>query len=946
MGGHYVLQEQVAKRLPLGGVIRTAMENEPECAAWGSFGPDLGYGCWGTLLGAGLLGGETVAPWADAWHYELVGTFCTRLLQNALASGDQEQIAFAAGWVTHVIGDLWVHGFFVNKWAGGVFFDAPETRDFHGKLEFAADPILWTLRGGHTEGEFSRFGGYPERYGFPHFHDFRQLVVTTTQQVYGGRTSPQPEWIAGLTYDEFTDMCLFLFNTVILTDAQGLPANVWTLGNDGKAYQSLATARERIAAGGAREEALLRAFDEATAQAVGLLSGAEVGDYHGFSDSWNADLGEVGTAADVAPHNAIGTLTVRTYTPWDAYAGTDDDVFFKWGSLSDAWWSKELDIGTVWHDDFDRGDVDDYHLLVKRDWYYLPHLLSEIKLEKDCPAYWDDQWRPSDVWLFVNGREAAHFGYGDWGWFRRGTWSRWGKALDMSAWTPPDPVSGLQASLAVAANGSGTATLTFTKPPGSRVRVLRSAYAYATRPTDVANSQRLVTDDATPAGTADVGLQNGTRYYYTVYTQNAQGVWQSPPEGARVSVFVPAKTYTPTITMEDFSWEPEVLRVYLPATLRFTLKNTGPSFGISRGELRLTHVGTGWVAFSEPFALNTVLWQGASSDFAVPWSPTIAGTWDVAFYERDTNWTSPSLASLSVGLEPSATSLELVSLTASTCRLRGVVELPERGTRAGSGAIVIHSSADSAELGAATVRSDGTFSLTLERPRYTADYWADYRSDQWAGSASEPVRVKGTSPNAVATKHAGLARSGTVPWGGSYVITGRLLTSGGRVLQGRTVTLADSRGSAARKATTSSTGRYRFTVRPVARTEYWITFGGSSRYASSRSAKVTVAPRVVLSAPSRPSAVDAGQSFDVTGYLSPLQTAGEGRVLLIAERYSRGVWAREVTFPSVFADAGTRTLYSASLTLSPRGSWRIRAYSPPDASYAATYSAYRSITVR
>jgi hypothetical protein len=107
---HQVLLEKVRDSLPQGSIIRQAIENNFKVANWGSDGPDLGYGYWRSMFG--------YAPWGDRCHYHLVGSMAAEQLRQALASGVQWKIAWAAGWLTHVCGDMAVHGILVNPEAG------------------------------------------------------------------------------------------------------------------------------------------------------------------------------------------------------------------------------------------------------------------------------------------------------------------------------------------------------------------------------------------------------------------------------------------------------------------------------------------------------------------------------------------------------------------------------------------------------------------------------------------------------------------------------------------------------------------------------------------------------------------------------------------------------------------------------------------------------------
>lgn len=135
---HYALLEKVENNFPSDSIIGQAIKEYSNIAAWGSVGPDLGY------FQPSELGGY--APWADRYHYYKVGSFAKNQLKEALDSGDKKKIAFAAGWVSHVSGDLACHGIYVNPECG-VYLDNEDTRSKHSELEKMADPYVWTSLG-------------------------------------------------------------------------------------------------------------------------------------------------------------------------------------------------------------------------------------------------------------------------------------------------------------------------------------------------------------------------------------------------------------------------------------------------------------------------------------------------------------------------------------------------------------------------------------------------------------------------------------------------------------------------------------------------------------------------------------------------------------------------------------------------------------------------------
>ena len=146
-GGHYVIMEAIIQNLDDNSEIGSAMKKYPEIAAWGAIGPDLGNATWDVLTG--------YTPWADRFHYDRIGSYAKKILQDALASQDQKKIAFAGGWVTHITGDLAGHGIFVNLEAG-VYLDNPDGRELHKTLEKSAERYLWVNLADKVDADYDR----------------------------------------------------------------------------------------------------------------------------------------------------------------------------------------------------------------------------------------------------------------------------------------------------------------------------------------------------------------------------------------------------------------------------------------------------------------------------------------------------------------------------------------------------------------------------------------------------------------------------------------------------------------------------------------------------------------------------------------------------------------------------------------------------------------------
>lgn len=135
---HYAVLVKAKNQLPAGSRVRTAIEQYMGIAMSGANGPDLGYGQVRVILG--------YAPWADQYHYDKVGSLAYYQLYDAIANGSNDKIAWAAGWITHVAGDLACHGKYVNPECG-VFLDNSSGRDLHKDLERWSEPYTWVLAG-------------------------------------------------------------------------------------------------------------------------------------------------------------------------------------------------------------------------------------------------------------------------------------------------------------------------------------------------------------------------------------------------------------------------------------------------------------------------------------------------------------------------------------------------------------------------------------------------------------------------------------------------------------------------------------------------------------------------------------------------------------------------------------------------------------------------------
>lgn len=188
-------------------------------------------------------------------------------------------------------------------------------------------------------------------------------------------------------------------------------------------------------------------------------------------------------------------------------------------------------------------------------------------------------------------------------------------------------------------------------------------------------------------------------------------------------------------------------------------------------------------------------------------------------------------------------------------------------------------------------------------------------------------------------------RTALAKYGDSTTIRGTLRTDSvtGAPIEGRDVELRYYRDGVWRSfgiATTSQAGQVAFSVRPRVATTYHLRFAGeASTYGASESESPRVVPRAYLSAPKAPTAVRKSKSFTLTGYLKPRHKAGSQAVRIYKyRRTASGSWKSYGYVNASIVDYRTYSKYSAKLSLSSRGIWRLRAYHPADRGHAASWS--------
>lgn len=352
---HYALMKKVADSLPATSKFRQALLAYTKIAATGANGPDLGYGQPRVVAG--------YAPWADRFHYNKLGSVTKTMLQDALTSGNSEKMAWAAGWLTHVMGDLACHGMFVNPEPNvGVYMDNPSGRDLHGSLEKWAEPYVWykimnyttTLNKTNLPALFSMSD------------NVKSILSGSSSKVYGYTPS----------YSEIGEWFTIYKTTLEL-------GVVYT-------YMDLSTAETNLALG-TRKSRLINAFNTAVTNAVKLITYAESGNYTQFSDGWNLDAALDG--------RAIGTLTIKIKTADVLGAGTDCDIYFGMQLANGTNYERLLD--KEGYNDFERNDNDDYYLYVGSQSFYSDQIRKVWIRSKDAGVGTD--WKVYTLNLEING---------------------------------------------------------------------------------------------------------------------------------------------------------------------------------------------------------------------------------------------------------------------------------------------------------------------------------------------------------------------------------------------------------------------------------------------------------------------------------------------------------------------------------------------------------------
>jgi hypothetical protein len=215
-----------------------------------------------------------------------------------------------------------------------------------------------------------------------------------------------------------------------------------------------------------------------------------------------------------------------------------------------------------------------------------------------------------------------------------------------------------------------------------------------------------------------------------------------------------------------------------------------------------------------------------------------------------------------------------------------------------------------------------------------------------------PASTASATPNVV-TKLTFTVKPAIVAWAGAWTFSGALTTSAGAPVPDLPADLEQSTDGGAtwhlvaHLQPTPGTGTYSGPGPVLVQTTrlHLVYTAGDGQHLASTSIPVTVATRVALATPAAPTRVGLKKSFNATGSLAPQPTSGLS-VKVRCYQLVRRSWRLKKTVAATLATADAAGRYAARVSLPSRGSWKLVAFVPATAKFAATTSGARRLTVR
>jgi hypothetical protein len=310
--GHVMLKDRIVASLAADNKFRIAMEKYPHIAAWGAVGPDLGYNVDISRIGRPRFKRQIKNSMlvADIAHYHAVGTFTTKLIEEAEARNDEKFYAFVGGWITHIAGDFASHSILVKPEAG-YYISCEEYRDLHGDLENLADYLLYKKYAAaySLPSDLNYDSYWPVFFGIsadPSGAVAKEKKLTALKEMLGGTVNTYFLKVYRETYElEGAEVDLVgLASTYSRAVGVGL-GKVFGFGYDPEKLEVMR------AADATRETRVYDAFAHGLSNGTLFLNRAVTND-RAFSDSWNLDIGENGEPTYVIRIDASKKLSART----------------------------------------------------------------------------------------------------------------------------------------------------------------------------------------------------------------------------------------------------------------------------------------------------------------------------------------------------------------------------------------------------------------------------------------------------------------------------------------------------------------------------------------------------------------------------------------------------------------------------------------------------------